>query len=77
LLDSVIGSIPFIGDLFDFAFKANSRNVDLLERYHLDPKGTQQSSRLFIISAALIFALTLIAVPALIIFAVMQLVKLF
>jgi hypothetical protein len=77
LLDSLLGSIPFIGDLFDFAFKANSRNVDLLERYHLDPKGTQQSSRLLITSAALICALALIAVPALIIFAVMQLVKLF
>jgi hypothetical protein len=77
LLDSLIGTIPLAGDLFDFAFKANSRNVDLLERHHLDPKGTQQSSRLFLIGAVLISALTLIVIPALIIFAVLQLVKLF
>jgi hypothetical protein len=25
--DSFVGSIPFVGDLFDFAFKANSKNI--------------------------------------------------
>src|SRR5690242_16812485 len=33
LIDGLIGSIPILGDLFDFAFKANTRNIDLLERY--------------------------------------------
>lgn len=32
-LDSVIGSVPVIGDAFDFVFKANRRNLRLLERY--------------------------------------------
>ena len=77
LLDSVVGSIPFLGDLFDFAFKANSRNVDLLERYRFDPQGTQQSSRRFLTAAVVICSLVLIAIPALIVFIVMQLVKLF
>ncbi|MGH6864977.1 MAG: DUF4112 domain-containing protein [Methyloceanibacter sp.] len=30
-LDFVVGAIPVIGDLFDFAFKANRRNARLLE----------------------------------------------
>ena len=30
LIDYVIGAIPVIGDLFDFAFKANQRNLRLL-----------------------------------------------
>jgi hypothetical protein len=30
--DAVIGFIPFVGDLFDLGFKANQRNVDLLEK---------------------------------------------
>lgn len=34
-IDFAVGSIPLIGDLFDFAFKANRRNARLLER-HLD-----------------------------------------
>jgi hypothetical protein len=30
--DAVLGFIPFIGDLFDIGFKANQRNVVLLEQ---------------------------------------------
>lgn len=32
LVDGVVGSIPLLGDLFDFAFKANRRNVALLRQ---------------------------------------------
>ena len=32
LVDMVLGSIPLLGDVFDFAFKANSKNVELLEK---------------------------------------------
>jgi hypothetical protein len=39
LLDTAVGSIPLVGDLFDFAFKANRRNLDLLMR-HLDDQRT-------------------------------------
>jgi hypothetical protein len=31
-IDYVIGSIPLIGNVFDFAWKANRRNMQLLER---------------------------------------------
>ena len=32
-IDLAIGVIPFIGDFFDFGWKANVRNLALLERY--------------------------------------------
>ncbi|WP_262690871.1 DUF4112 domain-containing protein [Kordiimonas aestuarii] len=32
VLDWVIGSIPLIGDIFDLGFKANLRNICLLEK---------------------------------------------
>lgn len=31
-IDMVVGTIPLLGDLFDFAFQANQRNVALLEK---------------------------------------------
>lgn len=31
--DYVLGSLPLIGDLFDFAFKANQKNLDLLNKH--------------------------------------------
>ena len=33
LLDMGVGAIPILGDLFDVAFKANTRNLKLLEPY--------------------------------------------
>lgn len=32
-LDGVIGSVPVVGDLWDFWFKANRRNLKLLQKY--------------------------------------------
>lgn len=32
-IDFLIGFIPFIGDLFDFSFKAHSRNLHILKSY--------------------------------------------
>lgn len=33
LLDTVVGTIPLVGDIFDAGFKANLKNVALLEAY--------------------------------------------
>ncbi len=33
IIDLLVGAIPVLGDLFDFAWKANSRNLELLERH--------------------------------------------
>jgi len=30
-VDMLVGAVPLVGDLFDFAFKANTKNVALLE----------------------------------------------
>ncbi len=37
LIDSVAGSIPLLGDAFDAGYKANLRNVALLERALFEP----------------------------------------
>ncbi len=33
VFDFTLGLIPVVGDLADFLYKANSRNLDLLEKY--------------------------------------------
>ena len=33
LLDTLIGTVPLLGDLFDVAYKSNVRNVALLDRH--------------------------------------------
>jgi hypothetical protein len=42
--DFLLGSIPFVGDLFDVAFKANRRNARLLEQ-HLKRQSTKAKRR--------------------------------
>jgi hypothetical protein len=36
-IDAILGAIPVLGDAFDFAFKANEKNLALIERHHGDP----------------------------------------
>lgn len=38
LIDLTIGAIPVIGNLFDFFFKANKKNVILLNQYYYEDK---------------------------------------
>lgn len=60
LLDTVVGSVPVLGDLFDVVYRSNQRNVALLERYAEQPGVVRRQSRW--IAAAVIAALALIAV---------------
>ena len=34
LIDTLIGAIPLIGDIFDIAFKANMRNLRLMQEHY-------------------------------------------
>jgi len=36
IIDATIGSIPIIGDLFDFAYKANKRNLKLMHQHYVE-----------------------------------------
>ncbi len=45
LLDILIGSIPLLGDIFDFGWKANTRNARLLEKYEKDRANTEKKSK--------------------------------
>lgn len=38
LIDTFLGAIPIIGNIFDFAYKANDRNVALLRRHYAEGK---------------------------------------
>lgn len=44
LVDAVLGAVPLAGDLFDAAWKANNRNLALLEAHARDPERTARAS---------------------------------
>ena len=57
LLDTIIGSIPLIGTVFDIFYKANNRNVRLLKEHY--EEGKHKGSGLKIIIAVGIIMLLL------------------
>ncbi|PIQ20410.1 MAG: hypothetical protein COW65_15190 [Cytophagales bacterium CG18_big_fil_WC_8_21_14_2_50_42_9] len=60
-LDATLGSIPVIGNIFDFAFKANQRNVNLLKKHYQEGKYTGSGNGIiFIVILILILLLGLI-----------------
>jgi hypothetical protein len=44
-LDALVGMVPIAGDLFDFAFKAQTRNLALLDAYAATPHRAARRSR--------------------------------
>lgn len=66
-VDTVVGGLPIVGDLFDAAFKANARNVALLEQRLVDPEGASADRRLLAavgVVLALVVAATSVAIGA-------------
>jgi len=47
-VEGLVGLVPFVGDVFDAAWKANVRNLALLDEHFRDPRRTRKSSRLFV-----------------------------
>ena len=60
-IDYIVGTIPFVGDLFDFFWKSNKRNMDLIrERATGKDKGTT-ADYVFIFVVISILVLLLVA----------------
>ena len=70
LLDAVFGSIPVIGQLFDFVYKANAKNIRLLKEHYQEGKHQGSGS-----GAIIIIAVVLVAVVIFIAWAVWSLSK--
>ena len=48
-IDSLVGAVPLLGDLFDFAWKANKMNLALLERHAQEERPASAGDWLFVI----------------------------
>lgn len=61
--DTFLGAVPLVGDLLDAGWKANTRNVALLQQHLERPAETAAASRAFV--AFLVIALALLVVGTL------------
>ena len=61
-IDSIVGSVPLLGDIFDAGWRANTRNTALLDRYLAAPTEVRKGSVGVMIGVAAL--LVLLAVGA-------------
>lgn len=59
-VETIVGAIPVAGDLFDFVFKANLRNLRLLEQHVIDPEAQRKSNAL--VATAIVIGVLLLLV---------------
>lgn len=71
VLELVIGVIPIIGDLFDFMYKANERNVRLINEHLDNPHRTRRQSR-YIVLVLLFVLLGMIVLATVLFVSVLQ-----
>lgn len=64
-LDALIGTVPLIGDLFDFVFKAQTRNLALLDAWLDTPQATERRSRRGVVLIPLAILLVFIVLTVL------------
>jgi hypothetical protein len=50
ILDAVAGAVPLLGDVMDFVWKSNRRNLDLLERHTNEPSKAAGTDRLWVMA---------------------------
>ena len=57
LLDAIIGAIPLLGDIFDVAFKANMRNMRLMNQYYKEGRHRGSAWKVIIPVLIILFAI--------------------
>ncbi|MEH2201015.1 DUF4112 domain-containing protein [Nostoc sp.] len=70
IVDGLVGTVPLLGDFFDFAWKANTNNIKLLEEYLKFPSEQKSADRLFIVAllvGLLLISIVLVALPVILI----------
>lgn len=65
-IDAAGGSVPVLGDLFDAAFKANRRNLELIERVELDPARRASFGDYLFVGLVIVTLLGILLLPALV-----------
>lgn len=65
LLDATCGAVPVLGDLFDLGWKANSRNIALLERHLEAPGESRRADRRFLAAILGVVAFVMMLMAAL------------
>ena len=69
-IDALVGAVPFLGDLFDVAWKANRMNLELIEQYEGDPEKQPSALDYLLVGVGVLLVALAIILPLLVLVAV-------
>lgn len=75
VLDATVGSVPVAGTVFDVVYKANTRNVRLLEEHVSDPTAARARARRTVVRSLAAVVLVTLLVATLLVLAVVWIVR--
>lgn len=67
-IDAAVGAVPLLGDVFDFVFKANNKNLALLEARTENRRGTAKDWAIVVGSIAVLVAAFAVSVVVVVLF---------
>jgi hypothetical protein len=70
-IDAIVGAVPLLGDLFDFAWKSNDMNMALLET-HASEERSPSPSDWFFVAVLSLGVLALAALPVLVLWMIVS-----
>lgn len=68
-IDNIVDKIPLLGFILDFIWKANTKNVALMDQYMKEPQATRKSSIVIVIFTVIIIAIFYLICLALTVYA--------
>jgi hypothetical protein len=64
-IDLIVGAVPVLGDAFDLVWKANRKNLQLMERHRLEPESPPRFRDYVLLALAVALMVVALAVPVL------------
>lgn len=62
-IDVVGGSVPFVGDVFDVAWRSNRKNLDIIKRYEANPDAEATTGDKVVVGVGITLAVLGVLVP--------------
>lgn len=73
LLEALVGAVPLLGDLFDFAWQANTRNLQLIEQHYHPSLHARPLRRIWLALAT--FAFAVLALLSVLVFGLVKMLQ--
>jgi hypothetical protein len=64
-IDVLVGAVPFVGDLFDIGWKANRKNLELIQRHRRQPDESSALADYLIVGLGIALLLLAVLLPLL------------